>query len=143
MFKTNNQLKDELATAQSKISELEADASAQAQDLETAQTELATTREDLTAAQARIAELETENTAHAEKITNLETDLEAQKEATEQAKNSAGAQAASEIANAGHPPVEVVEEAEELTIKQQYAAMAPGPDRKAFRDKHAAELAAQ
>lgn len=143
MFKTNNQLKDELATAQSKISELEADATVQSQELETAQTELATSREDLTAAQERITDLESSVTEKDEKITNLEADLETQKEATEQAKNSAGAQAAAEIANAGHPPVEVVEEAEELTIKQQYAAMEPGRARRDFRNKHLAELTAE
>lgn len=140
MFKTNSQLKEELQLAQSKIADLEADATAQAAELETAQTELATAREDLTSAQERITELETEATATAEQIETLQTELTEQKEATAAAEDSAGQKAAEEIAKAGHPAVDLDEEAPPLSIRDQYKSMAPGPERKAFRDKHATEL---
>lgn len=141
MFKTNSQLKDELATAQSKITALEADVATQAGELETAQTELATAREDLTAAQACVTDLEATVAEQSGEIETLKADLASSQEEVEAANASAGRKAAEEIANAGHPPVDTAESEEApLSILEQYQAMEPGPERKAFRDRHAKEL---
>lgn len=107
MFKTNSQLKDELATAQSKIESLESDATESAEKIESLTNELATAREDLKSATEATETLTTERDEARGEVERLKLDLEEANKATEAADKSAGAKAAAEIAAAGHPPLVV------------------------------------
>lgn len=104
---------------------------------------LATEKELRIVAETKADELLASLQEKEQKFAEVEAQLAEQVAATEEAKESAGKIATAEIAAAGHPPVDIVDEEAPLTIKEQYAALPPGPERKAFRDKHAAELAAQ
>jgi len=111
----------------------------QGEQLATATAELAEAREQLAANGDLLTAAQNDITERDEKIAALEASIEEAKEKIEAAEASAGAKAAAEVAEAGHPPVEVVDE-DGPTVREIYNAMAPGPERKAFRDKHSAEL---
>jgi len=143
IFQSRKELAEQVATLTSNLDSALTDLNVAESAAKEASELLATEKESRIVAEQKVTDLEATVSEKSEAITNLEASLETEKAATEAAKVSAGKLAAAEIANAGHPAVEVDEEAPALTVKEQYAALPPGPERKAFRDKHAAELVAQ
>lgn len=140
IFQSRKDLADHVATLTTQVEGLQADCEAAEAIAKKATEELATEKEARIVAEQRVAEFEALEIKLQKDVLELENQLESQKEATAAAEDSAGQKAAEEIAKAGHPAVDLDEEAPPLSIRDQYKSMAPGPERKAFRDKHATEL---
>jgi ATP-dependent Clp protease, protease subunit len=119
----NETLRADLAEAQAKLTEL----SGQAEEITGLRTKLGEVEASLTEAQGTIEKQTAE-------LEQLAEDATATKEKT-------SLEASRLLAASGHPqPAEVPTETEPKSIREQYAAMAPGPERKAFREAHINEL---
>lgn len=130
MFDTRKEIQAKLDAKEAEITRLETELSAALAHVdESAESTqlLLSTKEDLAAAQ-ELLEAEEATTAQ------LRADLEA-----EQAKTTPDAinrLVTLQLATAGHPPIEENHKDEPQTLKEQYAKLPPGAERKAFRDKH-------
>ena len=90
------------------------------------------------AAQAALAEANAKIVANAAALTAKDSEV-TQVKAT--VATQVAAQAAATVAALGHTAVPAVKIGQSaLSVREQYASMKPGPERIAFRNKHASEL---
>jgi septal ring factor EnvC (AmiA/AmiB activator) len=110
LFTTKAEWENKVEGLNARIGELEADVTASAEALTTAQNELATASETITGHVAKISELELRNAELEKELIAANEALEAAAAAKDAAEKSAGVKASEILASAGHPPVEVTAE---------------------------------
>lgn len=155
MLESRNELKQRISTLESEAVELQNDLTAANDRAEKAEANLAESQKSLSESQASNSTLSEANEAKLTEIASLKADLTDEaiadriKETLAKGEEDNVLHVAIEeivtnrMASAGHAPVkEPKNGGHALTIKEQYKALPPGPERKAFRDKHAAELGA-
>lgn len=128
---TQKQAREKIEGLEARIEELEADALAKEEGIETLQTELATAREDLAAKQSRIEELESK----ASKVEELETKVQEAEQKIEAAENSAAQKAVELAAEAGHEEAIPVVESEQINHLAVFNSL-KGAERTAYYKKH-------
>lgn len=95
----------------------------------------------LQAAQSALAETNTKLVQASEQIAAKDAEIANAKAGIGK---QVAAQAAATVAGLGHQVVPItVASSSNGTIREQYAAMKPGPERRAFRQKHIAQLSAE
>ena len=115
LFTTKAEWENKVEGLNSRIGELEADVTASAEALTSAQNELATATETITAHVTEIAMLTNRQAELEAELVAANEALEAANAAKESAEKSAGAKASEMLASAGHPPV-AVSQGDESTV---------------------------
>jgi len=129
------------AAQASKLEGVEAENTAIRGELEEAKALITGAAEEIAEFKAKLETAEAENTGIKAELEAKESELAEQASAleAEQAKTTPEAinkLVTASLATAGHPPIEENHDGELKTLKAQYNALAPGAERKAFRDKH-------
>lgn len=146
LFTTKAEWENKVEGLNTRIGELEADVTASAEALTTAQNELATASETITGHVAKISQLELRNGELEQELVAANAALEAAATAKDAAEKAAGAKASEMLASAGHPPVEVTTED---TAAPTNSSKTPhldkfnsltGSEKSAFYQAHAAEI---
>lgn len=127
------------AAAQAKIDSLEADNVEAQSQVEAFKAQVTDLTADLATAQTEVTDLTAQAESHSAELETAKAELAAEQEKT--TPEAINALVTAQLATAGHPQAVEVDEAESNTnLRKEYDAMAPGPERIAFRNAHLNQL---